>query len=117
MEMQIEVQTSNSAQFGADKPVQADPLFGGFESQAPVDIGRDADDELPAEILGGDGKGRGLSVLLHVPDDIIHDLTDAPKRGLRALGQPAEAGELDAQADIFSVLFRPGDPIRIPIMI
>jgi len=61
-------------------------------------------------------RSRGnLAIGFHVLDGLGYSPPDSLKGGFRALGKPAEAGELDAQPDKFTVNFRPGDSKRVAV--
>jgi hypothetical protein len=92
-------------------------LLGGFQGQLPMNIGRNPDDEFPAVRPTGQGSRRDFAIIPHFDHGLVDRVANPAEGLVLILRQPAEARELRAEPDIFLIIFGPGDPIGIAIMI
>jgi len=105
------------AELGADKAVEADALLGGLEGKRSMNVRRNPDKEAAAVGSAGQGRRRLLSVFSHIRDAFGDKLADPLKSRLRSLGQPAQRRKFQTEAGIFSVVFRPSDPIGVSVIV
>jgi hypothetical protein len=106
----------NAAELGTDQSIQADAFLGRFEGKVPVNFRRDPDHEFAAVCPSGQGRRGDLSVFPHIADNVFNDFSNALKSGFGFFGQPAQAGKLDANPDIFPIVLGPGDSVGVSIM-
>ena len=66
--------------------------------------GWNAHSEFTAVVFFGEGLGNGLAAFLEVGDNFGDHAANAGERRFRRLSQPAQRRELDAQAEVFTVL-------------
>ncbi len=107
----------SSGQLCTGQAVQADTLLRRLKSQRTVDLRRNANPEFAAVILLSQWLGNLLPGRLHVRDRFGNYLPNAQQCLLRCSGQPRQRGELDAQADVLTVLWRPGNAIGVMIRV
>jgi hypothetical protein len=84
-----------------------------FDDQAPVQVGRDAHDELAGVGFGRQRLRDGFAVRTHVPGHVLDQVPDAGHRLPGFGGQVLQAWELGAGAEPLGVLFGPEYPIDV----
>ena len=82
--------TSISAdQLDGCEPIQADAGFGRLDGELTVNVWRDSNHELAAELAAGQRFRYRLVRLLHVCHDVCHDASDPLKFGTQLDSNPS----------------------------
>jgi hypothetical protein len=93
------------SKLGTRQAVETHAGLGCLGGQAPVNVGRNANQEPAAVTLGGHGLRNPLFPLGHIGYNIRYHAADAAKRRFRTSGKPAQAGKLRTEAGILGVFF------------
>lgn len=86
-----------------------------LDGQGSVKRWWEPDPQLTGELLGGQGLGENLAVLLHVLEAVKDQLSNALESTVLFLVQPAQAWEFNASPHELPVLFGPSHPVSIVI--
>src|SRR5260363_44359 len=110
-------EVQSTGQFRAGKAIQTDSLFRRLYRECPMNRRRNTHPKLATVAPFRERRGRSFTHCGHIRNDLSNDFPDSRQAGFWRGREPTEPWKLCALPDVFAVFRRPGDTVRVAVVV